>query len=199
MRLAGQWRACPPEGGIVTEDVNSQQVAGLRGWAPREWVCPPSQQLCGMSTAYWPRISSLSPTHGTARGGLSLTLTGAEFRSMLPPVTLSLGLRDGTEIQTTALTVLNNTHVIATLPPWHGATAFAWADIALSDGHGRTAFLYAAFYYEPSWQAYATTAALMMAALLAACCLLPLYLRRGCESSASSARSLAARRTRECV
>jgi hypothetical protein len=179
--------------------VSSQQAAGLRGWAAREWLCPPAQQLCGMSSAYWPHISSLSPTHGTAQGGLSLTLTGAEFRSMPPPVTLSLGLRDGTEIQTTALTVLNDTHIIATLPPWRGATAFAWADVALSDARGRTAFLYEAFYYEPCWQAYATTGALLMAALLAACYLLPAYLRRGCESSASSARSLEARRTRECV
>lgn len=209
VRLAGHWRACPPEGGVVTEEVGSQQAGGPRGWAAREWVCPPAQQLCGMSTAYWPHLSSLSPTHGAARGGLSLTLTGAEFRSMHPPVTLSLGLRDGTEIQTTSLTVLNDTHVIATLPPWRGATAFAWADIALTDGQGRTAFLYAAFLYEPSWQSYAATAALLMAVLLAACCLLPAYLRRGCESRASassaqssaqsSARSLGARRTRECV
>ena len=44
-------------------------------------------------------------------------------------------------METTALTVLNDTHLVATLPAWRGATAFAWADVALSDAHGRTAFL----------------------------------------------------------
>ena len=191
--MAGQWRACPPEGGVVTEGVSSQEAA-RQAWAPREWVCPASHLVCGMSGDYWPRLSSLTPTRGTAQGGLSLTLRGAEFRSMPPPVTLSLGLRDGTELHATSLLVLNDTHLTATLPPWPGASAFAWADFALSDAQGRTAFLYAAFYYEPSWQAYATTAMMVAAALVAACCFVPAYLRHGCESSA---RALAARR--ECV
>jgi len=37
--------------------------------------------------------------------------------------------------------VLNDTHLVATLPAWRGATAFTWADVALSDAHGRTDFL----------------------------------------------------------
>ena len=90
--------------------------------------------------------------------------------------------------------MLNDTHLVATLPAWPGATGYGWADLALSDAHGRTAFLYAAFCYEPSWEAYVGTALLLAALLLAACWLVPDFLRRGCESSAHSRAA-----SRECV
>lgn len=115
---------------------------------------------------------------------------------MITPLRLTLGLRDGTELAATSLRVLNATCVMATLPPWPGATAYAWADVALSDAQGRTAFLYAAFLYEPGWQPYATTAALLAAIVMMACWLIPVYLRRGCESS-REVRAVAA--SRECV
>ena len=79
--------------------------------------------------------------------------------------------------------MLNGSVATATLPPLPGATSFAWADVALSDAQGRTAFLYTAFLYDPGWQPYAVTAALFVLILLAACWALPAYLQSGCETS----------------
>ena len=177
IRLDAQWRRCPPEGGVVAA---RRGVGPVELWA-RQWVCPPAREVCGLAAEYWPRLSSLAPTRGSVRGGVALTLLGSGFDSMAPPLRLALGLRDGTELTAANLSVLNATCVTATLPPMPGATSFAWADVALSDAHGRTAFLYSAFLYLPGWQPYAVTAAILALVVLMAAWVVPAYLRSGCE------------------
>ena len=100
---------------------------------------------------------------------------------MAPPLRLSLGLRDGSEVRAPNLTVHNASCVTATLPPLPGATSFAWADVAPAT-RGRTAFLtrlplQAGLYVRRHRRA-------LVALVLLAGWAVPAYLRASCEQSA---------------
>ena len=90
---------------------------GWADWYGGEMIeCPPAVELCATDEDIWPTLYSVSPHTGEWAGGIVLTLEGTNLGSLKPPLQLSFGLPDGTDVEAEALTLINDTHAIATLP-----------------------------------------------------------------------------------
>lgn len=141
----------------------------------------------------------------------SLHTSGEHLDTLKPPLQLSFGLREGSEVVAPNLRLVNSTHALATLPPFRGITYYAKADVMLSDSLGRTAYMLAAMTIVPSplecvpapapapaplraapcrarhvqtpraQPRYAATACLVLLLVLLSACAVPAYLRAGCE------------------
>lgn len=182
VRVGERWRACPPKGGELYLNPLDDDAGG-------KIHCPPPSELCDTDSRLWPVLTSIEPAYGPATGGLTLTLHGHHLDEMRPPLKLLFGTVEGVETAALELELhAGGTMATALLPRLHGATSFSRADVTLTDATGRTAYLFGSFQYDPGWQPYAGTLGLVVACVVCAWCVVPRWLRRGCEPSASRER-----------
>jgi len=174
IRLGNRWRSCPSEGGaLLLSPINDGRSGAV--------VCPPAHELCPVDGSLWPELFALEPHSGSFKGGTIVTLTGRRLSTLKAPVQLTFGMQDGAEMPATDVQILNDTHVVATVPPYLAATSFARADLALTDAAGRAAYLFAAFVYEPSLQSYIITLGIVVVIMWLACVAAPRYIQGACD------------------
>lgn len=153
-----RWAACPERGGVA-------RLASADGHGkPLHIKCPPAARLCAFQSDTWPRIDSVSPRRGPVRGGMNVTVRGANFGSGgAAPPSLYVGdvLAHGVVVHSDALLTF-------VLGAQRGATSRELLDVSLEDAVGRSALAFRAFTYLPGWRAYAETGLLLLLALLVA-------------------------------
>ena len=122
VKVGGRWRTCDPQGGVLHLAPYDDDLTG-------SVTCPPASEMCDLDTELWPRLHAIEPRAGPAAGGMRLTLTGAHFDALQPPVTLTFNTAEGVDNAALNLTILSDTLATAVIPALIGATSFARADV----------------------------------------------------------------------
>ena len=92
VRKYGRWHRCPADGGTLTVGVELEGNApGSTGYdfysgGDSAILCPNAEELCRYDDAIWPQFDRISPISGPVKGGIAVTLIGANLDAMTPPV-----------------------------------------------------------------------------------------------------------------